>query len=145
MPIPGIFFVVTTASMYLVSEWTRYELIPAMTSPIQPLPVRIIEWGPNLVTQVYALAAIVGAPTFLLRISSRLFRKPSQGSSSKHFVRLATSIWSGVVTMTAYAVGVMAIFEIWKLNYWTLQMGIVAGAQYPLFRVWRFLRTTKLQ
>lgn len=142
---PSILFVVTTSSIYAVSEWTRYELLLAPTSPIQSDLVQVIVWVPNLVTQVFALTAILWTLTFLVHSSSRLFRRPSRCSSLSHLGRLAKSVCSGVVAVAAYLIGVMAIFELWRLDFWTLQVGIVAGAQYPLWQVWRHLEMSELR
>jgi hypothetical protein len=133
------FFVVTTTAIYVVSEWIKYELTLVPTSPIQPMPIRMIEWGPKLVTQTFALAAIVGTLTLLVRISCRLFRKPSDGSASTYLGRLSESVCSVALASMIYFLGVMSAFGLWRLNFWTLQMGIVVGVQRPLFSIWRFL------
>ena len=135
---PGTYFVATTTLIYAVSEWIKYELMLTPTSPPQLLPIRMIEWGPDLVTQVFALAAILGALALLIRSSRRLYRKPAQCFSSSYLVRLAESVCSGAVAAVVYFLGVMVDYEIWVLNFWTLQIGIVVGAQYPLFKVWGF-------
>ena len=140
----GIFFVAATSLVYVVSEWFKYELMPSTTSPSQPLPIRLIEWGPNFVTKIFALAGIAGTLALLVRNSCRLYRKPSQCSSSTGHGRLIQSACSGVGAAAVYFLGVMATFALWRLNFWLLQMGVLIGAQYALFRLFRFSRVRRV-
>ena len=140
----GLFFVAATSLVYVISEWIKYELMLTPTSPPQLLPIRMIEWGPDLVTQVFALAAILGTLALLVRSSFRLYRKPSQCSSSSDPGRLAESVCSGAVAAVVYFLGVMATFALWRLNFWLLQTGVVIGAQYALSRLWQFSRTRRV-
>ena len=139
---PRILFVVTTSAIYGVSEWIKYELALTPTSSPQSEFVRAIEWGPTLVTQVFALAAILGTIVVIMRSSRRLFRWPSQCRSSRRIGRLVRSCGTGVVATSIYFLGIMGTFEVWNFSSWTYQIGIAAGMQYPLFRTWRLLSTT---
>jgi hypothetical protein len=132
---PGIFFILATSSLYSVSEWIKYELALTPTSPPQSLPVRMIEWGPTLLTQIFAWAAILGTIVLVMRTSGRLIRKPSQCASSSRFGRIIGSCSTGVLAISVYFLGFMAIFALWNLTSWTYQVGIVVGMQYPLLRV----------
>ena len=101
---PGTYFVATTTLIYAVSEWIKCELMLTPTSPPQLLPIRMIEWGPDLVTQVFALAAILGTLALLIRSSRRLYRKPAQCFSSSYLVRLAESVCSGAVAAVVWSI-----------------------------------------
>jgi hypothetical protein len=98
----------------------------------------MIEWGPTLVTQIFALSAILGTIVLIMRSSCRLFRKPPRCASSSRFGRLVRSCGTGALAISVYFLSVMAIFALWKLTSWTYQLGIVVGMQYLLFRMWRF-------
>jgi len=140
LPSPGIFFIVTTTTIYVVSRWIEYELEFTPNSALQPTPIRMIEWGPVLVVQIFVWAAILGTLALLVQSSRRLFRRPSECSSLGRLGRLIESTCSGVVASGIYFLGVLIVFKLWNLNFWILQTGIVAGSQYPLFRLWRFQR-----
>jgi len=135
---PGIFFVASATLIYAISHWVRYELMLTTTSLPQPPAIRLIEWLPILVTQIFALAAIVNTPVLWMRASRRLYQKPSQCSQRSRLGRLIGSCSSGVVAISTYYLGIMATYELWNLSSWTYQLGILAGAQYPLFRLWQY-------
>ena len=132
---PGPLFVMTTVLVYVICEWIKYELAPSPGSPPQPTLIRLFEWLPVCVSQLFALTAILGTVVLLLRTSSRLYRKPSQFPSSNGEGRIVRSLFSGGCAAFTYFVSVMLVFKLWTLNNLTLQLGITIGVQLPLFRV----------
>jgi hypothetical protein len=140
---PPATFVATSTLVYALSEWIKYEFMLTPTTPTQPIPIHVIEWGPVLVTQIFAMAAILGTIVLLMKISGLLYRKPSQCASSSHLWRLLVSVGSGALACSVYFLGVMGAYALWNLTPWTYQLGIVAGMQYPLFLTLRFASKIK--